>query len=193
VDAVTAFLTPEVDDDDTCMTLPEGWPEGLNTPTIVGRLNKALDGLKYTPQLWHNDNNTFLLSLEFTQSLANPNLSLSSNGIAMLLYGDEISILYPEDATKAMIELMARLLGKYKMTNPSLADQFLGIEIHCEENSTGIGLGQKAFITTIFKWFNMQNAHNVSTPMDPNVKLDLAEDWGEKELKDIKGCQAIVG
>jgi len=29
--------------------------------------------------------------------------------------------------------------------------------------------------------------------MDPNVKLDLAEDWGEKELKDIKGYQAIVG
>ena len=29
--------------------------------------------------------------------------------------------------------------------------------------------------------------------MDPNVKLDLAEDRGEKELKDIKCYQAIVG
>jgi len=29
--------------------------------------------------------------------------------------------------------------------------------------------------------------------MDPNVNLDLAEDWGEKELKDIKSYQAIVG
>ena len=29
--------------------------------------------------------------------------------------------------------------------------------------------------------------------MDPNVKLDLAEDRGEKELKDIEGYQAIVG
>jgi hypothetical protein len=29
--------------------------------------------------------------------------------------------------------------------------------------------------------------------MDPNVKLDLAEDRVEKELKDIKGYQAIVG
>jgi len=29
--------------------------------------------------------------------------------------------------------------------------------------------------------------------MDPNVKLDLAEDRGEKELKGIKGYQAIVG
>jgi len=29
--------------------------------------------------------------------------------------------------------------------------------------------------------------------MDPDVKLDLAEDRGEKELKDINGYQAIVG
>jgi len=29
--------------------------------------------------------------------------------------------------------------------------------------------------------------------MDPKMKLDLAEDRGEKELKDIKGYQAIVG
>jgi hypothetical protein len=29
--------------------------------------------------------------------------------------------------------------------------------------------------------------------MNPNVKLDLAKDQGEKELKDIKGYQAIVG
>jgi len=29
--------------------------------------------------------------------------------------------------------------------------------------------------------------------MEPNVKLDLAEDRGEKELKDVKGNQAIVG
>ena len=29
--------------------------------------------------------------------------------------------------------------------------------------------------------------------MDHNLKLDLAEDRGEKELKDIKGYQAFVG
>jgi hypothetical protein len=32
---VTAFFNPVVDDNDTYMTLPEGWPEGLNTPTIT--------------------------------------------------------------------------------------------------------------------------------------------------------------
>jgi len=153
----TAFLNPEVDDDDIYMTLPEGWPEGLNAPTIVVRLKKALYGLKQAPRLWHNDINTFLLSLEFTQSLADPNLYLHSDGILMLLYVDDISMLYPEDATKAAIEVKARLSEEYNITNLGPARQFLGIEIHCEENctststGTGISLGQKAFITMILK------------------------------------------
>ena len=183
------------------MTLPERWPEGLNTPAIVVRLKKALYGLKQAPRLWNDDINIFLLSLEFTQSLADPNLYLCSDGILMLLYIHDIPMLYSEDATKAAIEVKARLSEKYKITILCPACQFLGIEIHREENGTststctvtGISLGQKAFITTILKRFNMQNAHGASTPLDPNVKLDLAEDRGEKELKDIKGYQAIVG
>jgi len=192
---VTAFLNPEVDEDDIYMPLPEGWPEGLNTPTIIVRLKNALYGLKQAPRLWHNDIQTFLLFLEFTQSQADPNLYLRSDGISMLLCVDDISMLYPKDATDAAIEVKARLSEKYKITNLGLSRQFLGIEIHREENGTGTGisLGQKAFITTILKRFNMQNAHDVSTPMDPIVTLDLAEDQGEKELKDIKGYQAIVG
>jgi len=35
LDVVTACLSPDVDDDDIYMTLPKGWPEGLNTPTII--------------------------------------------------------------------------------------------------------------------------------------------------------------
>jgi len=65
-------------------------------------------------------------------------------------------------------------------------------EENCTGTGTGISLGRKACITMIPKRFNMQNAHGASTPMDPNVKLDLAEDLGEKEIKDIKGYQAIV-
>jgi len=154
---VTAFLNSEVDDDDIYMILPEGWPEGLHTPTIIVRLKKALYCVKQAPRLWHNDINTILLSLEFKLSLADPNLYRRSDGILMLLYLDDISMLYPEEATQAAIEVKARLSEKYKITNLSLARQFLGIEIHREDNSTGTGsgsafsLGQKTLITTILE------------------------------------------
>ena len=39
----------------------------------------------------------------------------------------------------------------------------------------------------------MEHSHGVLMPMDRNVKLDLAEDPGEKELKDITDNQAVVG
>ena len=55
-----------------------------------------------------------------------------------------------------------------------------------------ISLGHKAFINTISKQFNMQNAHGASTPMGINVELDLAEDRGEKELKDIQRYQTMI-
>ena len=164
---VTAFLNPKVDEHDIYMTLPEGWPEGLKTDTIIVRLKKALYGLKQAPRLWHNDINTFLLSLEFTQSQANPNLYLRRDGILMLLYVDDITMLYPKVTNKAAIKVKARLLEKYKITNLGPAHQFLRIKIHRKEHITGIRLGQKDFITTILKRFNKPNAHDVSTPMDP--------------------------
>jgi hypothetical protein len=85
LNVVTAFLNPEIDNNDIYMTLPEGWPEGHNAPKIIVRLRKALYGLKQAPRLWHDVINAFLHSLGFTQSLADPNLYLRSDGILILL------------------------------------------------------------------------------------------------------------
>jgi len=197
LDVVTAFLNPEIDDDDIYMTLPEewpeGWPEGSNAPKIVVRLRKALYRLKQAPRLWHHDINAFLLSLGFAQSSADPNLYLCSNGIVILLYVDDISMSYPEAATKAAIKVKAKLSEKYKITNLGPAHQFLGIEIYHNENGTRISLGQKAYITTILRRFGMEYSHGILTPIDLNIKLHLAEDRREKELEDITDYQAVAG
>jgi len=81
LDLVTAFVDLKVDDNDIYLTLPRDSLEGLNTPTIIVRLQKALNGLKQAPQRWHNNISTFFLSLKFAQSHANPNLYLHSDGI----------------------------------------------------------------------------------------------------------------
>jgi len=39
----------------------------------------------------------------------------------------------------------------------------------------------------------MEHSHGVTTPLDPNLKLDLAEHRGEEELEDITDYQAVVG
>jgi len=149
LDVGTAFLNPEIDDDNINMTLLEGCSEGLNAPKIIVRLRKALYGLKQAPQLWHHNINAFLLSLGFTQSSADPKLYLRSDGILILLIVDDISTSYLETAAKAAIVVKTKLQEKYKMTNLGPARQFLSIEIHSD--GTSISLGQKAYITTIFR------------------------------------------
>jgi hypothetical protein len=110
LDVVTTFINPEIDDD-IYMTLPEGWPEGVNAPKIVVRIRKALYGHTQAPRLWYNDINACLLSLGFTQSSADPTLYLHSDGNLILLDGDDISMSYPEAATKGAIEVKAKLSG----------------------------------------------------------------------------------
>jgi hypothetical protein len=190
-DVVTAFLNAEIDNDDIYMTFPEGWPEGSNAPEIVVRLRKALYGLKQAPRLWHDNINAFLLSLWVTQSSAHPNLYLRSDAILILQYVDDISMSLPEAATKAAIEVKAKISEKYKITNLGPAYQFLSIEIN--RNGTRVSLGEKGYITTILRRFGMKHTHGVLTPMDPNGKLDLAKDQGDKALNDMTDYQAVVG
>jgi len=109
LDVVVVFLNPEIDDDDIYMTLPEGWPEGSNAPKIVVGLRRALYCLKQAPRLWRDDINAFLLSLGFTQTSADPNLYLRSDGILILLYVDDISMSFAEAATQLAIEVKAKL------------------------------------------------------------------------------------
>jgi len=191
LDMLTAFLNPEIDDDDIYMNLPEGWPEGLNAPQIIVRLRKALYSLKQAPQLWHEHINAFLLSLCFTQSLADPNLYLRRESILILLYVDDISMSNLEATAKAAVQVKAKLSEKYKITNLGPACRFLGMKIH--RDSTGVGLQQIFYIIISPRRFSMEHTHDVSTPKDPNVELDLAENQGEKELEAITDYQAVLG
>jgi len=136
--------------------------------------------------------NAFSHSLGFTQSTADPNLYLHTDGVLILLYVNDISMSYPETATKATIEVNAKLLERYKIPKLGLVRQFLGIEIYCDENGTGICLGQKAHNTTILKRFGMEHSHGVSPPIDPNGKFDLPDVRGEKELEVFTDYQPVV-
>jgi len=100
-----------------------------------------------------------------------------------------------ESATNAAIEVKVNLSEKSKISNLGVARPFLGIEIHRDSNGTGISLGQKTFISMIVKRFHMHHTHRVTTPMVPNLKLDLDDDRGKKELDTdgVKNYHLIVG
>ena len=103
----------------------------------------------------------------------------------LLLYVDIISLEYPRTVVAAATAIKAKLGAKYRITNLGAAQQFLGIQIsHGSDGGHGasIALGQKAFISTILKRFGMEEANGAATPMNTSVRLDLAEELGEREV-----------
>ena len=49
-------------------------PEGVFEANTIAKLKRVPYGLKMAPRPWHKTIDAFLLSLEFTQSEADPNL-----------------------------------------------------------------------------------------------------------------------
>jgi hypothetical protein len=151
------------------------------------RLNKALYGLKQAPKLWFEDINSFLLSLHFVQSQADPNLYMM-RGALLLLYVDD-TMLFQTDETDCALRVKRALNTKYKMTDLGKAKKFLGLEIEYHSDG-GISISQEAYINKVLRRFGMHEAHGLSTPLDPNVKLDITD--GDTEA-DTELYQSIIG
>ena len=115
---------------------------------------------------------TFLISLGLTRSTTDANLYLG-NGVLLLLYVDDFIIAYNKSGENYATEIKSKLKTQFKITDLGRAKLFLGIEIHYAKDH--IALGQKYFINTVLKRFNMQNCNSVRTPLDPNVDLNNPE------------------
>jgi hypothetical protein len=137
--------------------------------------------------------NGFLLSLGFAQSEADPNL-YTKGDTHLLLYVDDILLFYPQtDAGKCDAKLVTNaLMAKFKMKDLGAARQFLGLGISRDPEGHTISLGQEKFVNDIIARFSMQDAFDVPTPLDPDVKLDAQAAIGSK-LADASRYQSIVG
>ena len=171
MDVVTAFLNPAIDSDNVYMSMPPGieWLDSCLQKTSIVRLLKALYGLKQAPRLWYQNINSFLLSIGFTQSIANPNLYLRK-GVLLLLYVDDILIVQTSNDRNGE-EVKDQLRHRYKMTDLGKATRFLELEIGWNHDRS-ITLGQKAYINSIIKRFNLEKATLSSIPIDLNINLD---------------------
>jgi hypothetical protein len=76
------------------------------------------------------------------------------------------------------------------MTDLGEARRFLGLEIGRTAN--GITLGQEDYINTIVRRFQLQNARDAVSPMDPHVDLDNPN-CEDKQTKDQTLYQSMVG
>lgn len=145
----------------------------------VYELVQSLYGLKQAGNVWNHELNRALEELKFTQLKTDYCCYIRRNGTdftILLVWVDDFIAISNTDAQNDQVE---QELNKYfdtkSLGKPSM---LLGIKIKQEDHI--ITLSQQHYIEALLKKFHLENANPVSTPMDPNVKLD---DFLESEVQ----------
>jgi hypothetical protein len=156
--------------------------------THVCRLKKALYGLKQAPRAWYGKIDSFLTSLGFTKSKANPNLYfkvMNDEPIILLLYVDDLFLIGEENL---IIDCKKKLAAKFEMKDLGPMHYFLGLEVW--QSPEKIFLNQGKYAVEILKRFDMLDCKSMNTPMETNLKLLVDT---SSELVDAALYRQIIG
>jgi hypothetical protein len=191
-DVPTAFVRSDLEEEVLMdpPEIPSDLLHLLNNPTYFEcdkdhllLLNRALYGLKQSPRTWYKNIRTFLLSLGFVNSKADPCIfTLSQNGkfLVMGVYVDDL--LYFGDPE--LIEIITSALkDKYNITEFGLASLFLGIRIDQSIDSQ-ITLDQTAYISDFLDGIGFTNPNFiVSTPLAQDYSRKLASSTTDTNIQ----------
>ena len=111
--------------------------------THVCKLKKALYGLKQAPRAWCGRIDSFLRSLGFTKSKADPNLYfkvIEDEPVILLLYLDDLFLTWNE---KYIVECKKKFAEEFEMKDLGLIHYFLGLEVW--KKSEGIFLNPRKY------------------------------------------------
>ena len=127
MDVKTAFLNGVIQEE-VYIDQPKGF-EVEDRKTHVCKLKKALYGLKQAPRAWYGIIDSFLSSMGFTKSKADPNLYLKvveDELVILLLYVDDLSLTGYE---KQIMESKKKLAEEFEMKDLGLMHYFPGLEV----------------------------------------------------------------
>ena len=187
-DVSTAFLYGELEED-IYMVQPEGYADRSGR---VCKLKRSLYGLKQAPRCWNDRFSTYLLSLGFSRSEADPCLFIRVNGdrkIIVALYVDDglVASTHREDADQFITELER----EFKITVKP-ASYFLGIEID-QRDDKSIKISQGAYTARVLDRFGMADSKAVSTPIIKDgdvIKDDSCEKESARDISLQSSCRS---
>ena len=123
---------------------------------MVYRLHKALYRLKQAPKAWHDQIDTFFLSLGFQNCYADNNLYIFSQDnllCLIILYVDDLLI--TGSLASKIEELHADLKTTFEMTDLGLLHYFIGMEVY--QSHGGIFLSQHRYLKQLLETYSMSN------------------------------------
>jgi hypothetical protein len=162
-------------------------PPGIDTPpNTVLLLKKALYGLKQAPKEWHLTLSSWLLSVGFSRSYAEPCVFWSSN-TWIYVHVDDIAIFSPEpDVFKEMIR------KRFKIKDLGCAKHLLGMQV--TQLDSQVHLTQTHYIEEILSKYQCEDLYPLATPFDPKTHLVKASQDQINQLLSLKvNYRGLVG
>ena len=192
MDVKTAYLNAPIDCE-IYIEQPQGFEErDENGDTFVCKLKKSLYGLKQSGRNWNNMLHTYLISENFSQSLADPCLYTKkvepSESVILIVWVDDIII---SGTTLGVLESVKSALSrKFKMKDLGNLSWFLGTSFECNEGS--VIMSQKQYVEKILSKFNMADCKPKPIPCVSGAEKE-SENVDSPLLDDPKLYRAIVG
>ena len=145
-DAVNAFTNARLPSPVYCYQ-PEGFNDGLH----VWELQRALYGLRTSPQLWYKDLTSTLKSFGLSPIL-DCNCLWKDDRIIVFFYVDDIITMAIPGHSSALDEFERKLMNRYEITNlkDCKVTTFCGITTHRDRENGDVWLCQQDYIETIF-------------------------------------------
>ena len=150
-----------------------------NKKSHVYSLKKALYGLKQASRVWYEKMDGFLMSLDLSKNVADPNLYYHIVGnkcLILVLYVDDLFLI---DSERLIVEYKQALNYVFEMKDLGMLHYFLGLQVW--QRTDEIFLSQGKYTVEILKKFGMTECKSMPTPM----VMDL------KKMNDVDSCEIV--
>jgi hypothetical protein len=151
-------------------------PEGYNDGTArLCRPIKTLYRLKQSGREWNTKLDTKLQKIGFECLQSDPCVYIrKTNGIEIITMWVDDLLLFTK-AKVTMNNLKRELGNLFEITDLGEPSKLVGIEITRDRPNGTLMISQTKYIESILEKEKMENANPVTTPLDPNVKLEPNE------------------
>jgi transposase InsO family protein len=150
------------------MRQPEGFGDGTDR---VCRLIKTIYGLKQSGREWNRELIRRMKTIGFEALWSDSCVFIRGSGDDLELitvWVDDLLIFTTSD--ECMTKLKQDLNSVFELTDLGEPNKIVGIEI--TQTPDSITISQKQYIESILRREGMENCNPVSTPLDPNIKLE---------------------
>jgi len=152
-------------------------PEGFHDETTrLCRLIKTIYGLKQSGREWNHKLNKRLQNRGFKRLETDPCVYIRKGKGRIEIITVWVDDLLLFTKTEAQMTNLKRELGDlFEITDLGEPNKLVGIEIDRDRKNGTLTIKQTKYIESILEKYGLKDANSVSTPLDPNVKLEPLE------------------